>query len=95
MLEYKTFALVLLYFVLRCFASDIVELDIHNYFMVQTTFITMYKSLVTHPIQGLCMYFVRYIRVTLKIWGFCITSDVNSDIINGSGVGLGMRTPTE
>lgn len=45
MLEYKTFALVLLYFVLRCFASDIVELDIHNYFMVQTTFITMYKSL--------------------------------------------------
>lgn len=45
MLEYKTFALVLLYFVLRCFASDIVELDIHNYLMVQTTFITMYKSL--------------------------------------------------
>lgn len=45
MLEYKTFALVLLYFVLRCFASDIVELDIYNYFMVQTTFITMYKSL--------------------------------------------------
>lgn len=34
MLEYKTFALVLLYFVLRCFASDVVELDIHNYFMV-------------------------------------------------------------
>lgn len=43
MLEYKTFALVLLYFVLRCFASEIVELDIHNYFMVQTTFITMYN----------------------------------------------------